>query len=831
MARARYRHIILDDRFRSRAEYRSHSVVIPRQAIPLRPREPHSLFLRQRLDEAWQTATTRQAVAHATRDGVYLEFRSDPGAVLITKSLDDLRSKKVRLLNVRTEVTEGEPPVTFATVYVANNKRQHFLAKIEAYADPAKDSPPTDRQPAKPANADLINSIADIRDALLVESFWTDKGAAIPGENPDFIEVWLSSDGNESEDVFRNLCARLEIPIEAGYVTFPERRVLVVQANRAQLELLSTHSDSIAEYRKAKETSAYWLDLENTEQAQWVRDLLGRLNVDAASEVAVCILDTGVTWGHPLLAPILSEVDCQAFDMAWGNADHHGHGTLMAGVAGYGDLREALMSQDAVSVPHLLESVKILPPGRSTNAKGLWGHVCAQSISLAELQAPERKRVICLAVTATDTRDQGRPSSWSGAIDKLSSGMDDDFQRLFVIAAGNLPDVAACIEYPDKQILESIHDPAQAWNALTVGAFTALARITDSKLHDYRPLAPAGGLSPFSSTSATWEDAWPMKPDVVFEGGNLAVDSQGFSDEPDDLCVISTFRDYNQRLLYGFNMTSAAAAQAAWTAAQIYSIYPDFWPETIRALMVHSAEWTPAMKEQFLPPNPSKKNYKRMIRLCGWGVPNLDRALHTAQNSLTLVTQAELQPFSREIGRIVTKDMHLHQLPWPTDALLDLPLDVDVRMRVTLSYFVQPGPGEIGWKDRYRYPSHQLRFAIIRPGETLSVFKSRISAAAESDEDSGDSAGDTDCWLLGSQARHRGSLHSDYWEGSASDLASSNCLAVFPKTGWWKERPYLGKVESRCRYSLAVSIFTPNEEIDLYTPVSQAVGIPIIALT
>lgn len=84
-----------------------------------------------------------------------------------------------------------------------------------------------------------------------------------------------------------------------------------------------------------------------------------------------------------------------------------------------------------------------------------------------------------MAVTATDTRDRGRPSSWSGAIDKASSGMDDGIQRLFVISAGNLSDPQDWSNYPDAQILESIHDPAQAWNALTVGAYTALTRITN----------------------------------------------------------------------------------------------------------------------------------------------------------------------------------------------------------------------------------------------------------------------------------------------------------------------------------------------------------------
>ena len=33
--------------------------------------------------------------------------------------------------------------------------------------------------------------------------------------------------------------------------------------------------------------------------------------------------------------------------------------------------------------------------------------------------------------------------------------------------------------YPDSNKTREVHDPAQAWNALTVGAFTNKTRITD----------------------------------------------------------------------------------------------------------------------------------------------------------------------------------------------------------------------------------------------------------------------------------------------------------------------------------------------------------------
>jgi hypothetical protein len=47
-------------------------------------------------------------------------------------------------------------------------------------------------------------------------------------------------------------------------------------------------------------------------------------------------------------------------------------------------------------------------------------------------------------------------------------------------------------------------------------------------------------------------------------------------------------------------------------------------------------------------------------------------------------------------------------------------------------------------------------------------------------------------------------------------LADCGHVAVYPVTGWWRERPHLGRLENKARYSLVISIETPDQEIDLY---------------
>ena len=240
--------------------------------------------------------------------------------------------------------------------------------------------------------------------------------------------------------------------------------------------------------------------------------------------------------------------------------------------------------------------------------------------------------------------------------------------------------------------------------------------------------------------------------------------------------------------------------------------------------MIHSAEWPKALKKQFAQKD-NKAELNNVLRACGYGIPSLEKAIYCASNSLTLIAEAEIQPFEGS----KTKDMHLYELPWPKEVLESLG-EVNVEMRITLSYFVEPGPGEIGWKDRYRYASHALRFDLNSPGEDREIFIKRINKKSrDDDEDKPDTQSPSDYWVIGSQNRDKGSIHSDIWRGSAADLADSNLIAISPVIGWWRERKHLGKSNKTGRYSLIVSITTPeqhlNIDVNIYNPVKIAAEI------
>lgn len=463
--------------------------------IPQRNRESHGNYIKQCLETAWRESENEFVINHSVRNGTYLEFISSPNFELAVKSLEDLR-QGIRLCNVRTErqeIQNSEITKTYATVYIPNTKKQSFFKKIEKYLNEESSS-------GKPKNANLINSIEELRKALLIESFWLDDKNLIPEDTPEWCEVWLRGDSDEILNRFDELITRLEIMSKSGFIKFPERTVKLVQLTNQHLQNLTLYSDNIAEYRRAKVTADFVLNLSPLEQQEWGQDLIDRLSINNDSQVSICILDTGINSGHPLVQPVLSNADCQAVKSEWGVNDHEGHGTLMAGIAIYGDLQNILESPGTIEIKHVLESVKILPP-QGQNKPELWGDFTSQAISLAEINSPDKKRIYCMAITSFDIRDRGRPSSWSAAIDKITSGVDDNVRRLLIISAGNITDISKIEDYPDIQLIDSIHDPAQSWNALVVGAYTKLTNITDPDLVSHSPLALENQLSPFTTTS------------------------------------------------------------------------------------------------------------------------------------------------------------------------------------------------------------------------------------------------------------------------------------------------------------------------------------------
>jgi len=803
--------------------YRRPNQRIDAPPLPTRDREAHAATLELAVGAALDAARLQRAnrdgaIASGT-PGFYLEVQLPANA---RSGLDQLadRRQNMEVVSVRSVVRETGA-ILLASVFVPERAENYYLRKIDAYRS-------QETRKGRPRNEPLITRIDTVRLAT-VRSLFTDEDRLFPEQENEVVwwEVWLREGHREA---FERVANALSIPVKTHAVRFPEREVLLAQSDIATLSRLIVHSDVVAELRRAKDTPSFFMSLNGSEQRAWTDDLLARFTGPTHTNVAVCLLDSGVHRAHPLIAPALAPEDCHTINQNWGSDDTatwQGHGTGMAGVTLYGDLVPVLAGNEPVTAAYCLESVRILPPAVGpANDPELYGAITGEAIARAEVQAAQRARAIAMAITSTSTSG-GRPSSWSAAVDQLC--FEEDNPRLIILSAGNIRDDLMPAEHLVRNDIEPIDDPAQAWNALTVGAFTEKVDITDATFVGYVPVAPAGDLSPRSRTSVAWNRQWPVKPDVVFEGGNLAHDGAAAAEAIDDLQLLTTHYRPEYRHFTTFGDTSAATALAAGMAGSILAARPTLWPETVRALIVHSAEWTPAMQTHIDACNGAKNQIQTLVRRYGYGTPDLGRALRSTRNDLSLVVEDQLQPFqrvqreNRPNSTATMRDMKLHRLPWPRQQLAALGA-APVELRATLSYFIEPNPGDRGWTRRHRYASHGLRFRVKSATETVNEFRARINQAAREEEEGAAGSGGGEEWLLGT-FRDRGSVHSDIWRGTAADLADRDAVGVFPVGGWWKEKLYLERFDRSTRYALVVTIRAPGSDVDIYTPVEAQIVI------
>jgi subtilisin family serine protease len=799
--------------------------------LPIRNNiQAHSDLLNRQFQEAqnkFNTFTPQQISAVTYNTGTYVEFVGAENCDLLTKSLEDAR-QGIRLLNVRTVVipnTDEQYPktVTKATVFIPTGKQQIFIDKITEYATLLTTS-------GKPKNNNLVSSIENINNAITISAFWVGRISDLPNSDNNWYELWFDVQEETATVTLSNafdLLDRLSIQHKPHneIIRFPERAVVLVFCNQNNLLDIIKQGVTLAEIRKPADPNVFFVNSSLIEQSEWANNLQRRATVNN-SGVAVCILDTGINANHSLLLSAMPTRNVTV-ENAWGIADNNGHGTNMAGIALYDNLKEILLTNRSVTINHFIESVKIIEPNSTVvTVPKLYGVTTENAILIPEINNPQIHRIYCMAVTAEQKsgNGDGSPSSWSGAIDNITSNRNN--KRLIIISAGNvtLNDLNTA-GYPDACLKTVVEDPGQSWNALTVGAYSASSDYTPDDLHNgYRVVAQGGELSPYSSTSSeftSWKSQWPIKPEVVCDGGNAITDGTNF-DRNDNLSLLTLSHDITRRLFWTIEATSAATAKCSFIAGELLAHYPELWPETIRALIVHSAEWTDQMKRQFGSLDTKTLGRKKLLHTCGYGVPNLERAKDTLTNRVNMIIQGEIQPYEKIQGHNPkTKEMHIHNIPWPQSVLQSLGNE-NVKLKLTLSYFIEPGPGEKGWKNKYRYASCGLRFDIKRPQETIDDFKRRINNAMR-DDDYQNTNTTSNNWYLG-QNRDVGSIHSDTWHDTAINLAESGIVAVYPVIGWWKERANLGKYNSKVRYSLVVTIETPSNDIDLYTPIMTVIA-------
>lgn len=714
-----------------------------------------------------------------------------------------------------------------ALLFVPDDARTFLRERISSYGQPQGNQPRPD--------VDRFEKVETIRAA--------DAHALFVG-NVDFAsieplwwELWVRHDGRIAEGVAA--AARLAaLDVHEDRLLFPDTTVLFVHTSAEGITgFVGRIPGAVAEIRKATGTIEPFLDrgAKGVGPQDWTADLANRIVPPPQGANAVCALDTGIAAQHPLIAPALH--GAWAYDAAWGADDHHpqgGHGTPLAGLALYGDLEPLMNDTRPVQLTHAVESMKLLPPrGFPKTKPPSYGVVTEGAVALVEAERPNVRRAFCLANSACDFPPE-RPSSWSGALDQIASGSMPGDQadgvpaaerpkRLMVVATGNMPGG----KLDHVRLSHPLEDPSQSWNALTIGGFTR-KETPPANPPGLKPVVPANHRSPFSlGSQALSSDLTPIKPEVLFEAGNMIADPSGDCGWEPSVSLLAPGSNVMHEPLVPFWATSAAAGMAGHFVGALQAALPEIWPETHRALVVDSAHWPEPIRKRLIGTGQhwktgTKAAKQAVLREVGYGVPDLQRAINSASNDVTLIAQAPIQPFViGESGGPVFNEMHFYDLPWPKAALEKIENGI-VTMKVTLSYFVEPNLSGRAATRPETYRSFGLRFAMKKRSDTKEQFKRRVSGQQEKDTPGPQQEGDY--WLLGANAVQAGSLHCDLWRGRAIDLALHDAIGVYPVTGWWKTHPGQKRFNDKGRYALVVSISAPGHDVDMYSEISAKVA-------
>lgn len=800
-------------------------------AMPSLDPKAHRSALIQQLDAITQQVNAR---AETTRDELakreIVAVRPAANTQLAADQLDDSK-EDARLVGVM-------PETGTVLLDVASADLGYLREKIEAFADDSKviaktekdGSPKLDEHGVQVTARASEKAIAPVGSIGLAQLEDVGVGQrqvnAIPADRACWFEIgcrggyrYPEQDTINSRAQIARQLHRLGVSQKLDEFLGPEQVYFFVRVTRAQLAALQAATDCIYDIDLAPQPLRDLKLLDDLETKDIANFVLTKPHEDAPS---VVVLDTGVATGHPLLKSAILTATTAGPEIP-SPEDTHGHGTMMAGLALYRDVGAAI-ERGSAEAPHWLQSSRLLiAPGYGTSSDEnyeKWPVLTEQAVHAAEKADDRaRNRAFVLAITRTmqdPPLDGIAPTLWSQAVDQIVCSKGQG--RLMIVSAGNARDeqwLALAEQYPLLQLSEKIHQPAQAVNALTVGAFTARVELPNDKNYaEARVVATKpGSISPYTSTGLVGNE-WPIKPDVVLEGGNLAISGTLPNDTVPTLSALTTsIRHTHGRPVALMSMTSEAAARAGHLAAHIWKLEPKLRPETVRGLIVHSASWSKAMLDDF--PGMSDR-----LLACGYGVPNERLAAECAQGVATIVVEdsmpnavIEEEPKKKPPKRATTKTtepkvrrkVKLYKLPIPESLLTDA--DPDVELRVTLSYFTEPN--KFG---RRTYHGLDLKWDMQGPQESDDAFIQRINVLKRAMDAKGKRVKPAKTksfdWDIGIQARSRGTVQSDRWRGKMSALVGDKLIAIVPVLGWWEQRKALRTQEMK--FSLVVSVFGPG---------------------
>ena len=328
----------------------------------------------------------------------------------------------------------------------------------------------------------------------------------------------------------------------------------------------------------------------------------------------ILVIDSGIIL-HPLLENAVDQNEGIVGLPDRTKEDDRRHGTMVSGIALYGDIKRCI-SEKKFDSNIWIYSSKVFYESN--------GELVDSDVKLIETRIKEGLKEIkkkfpkCKIVNLSfgdniKTMSEGeRQFDLAVLIDDLANEYDD---MIFVISTGNIfPKDVENSQYPNYLLSNAsaikIVDPSTAVHAISVGAIQKFGQIDEpSNLTRIGP-----GLNGM------------IKPEFVENGGG----------REDDIIVLN--HNFKQRLFSLSKGTSFSTPKIAHYLARLYNKFPTHHRNLIKALLLSSAN-LPDNRPEIFPKIDSKttsKEWSEITSIYGFGKPNLDNALHSDDDRVVM---------------------------------------------------------------------------------------------------------------------------------------------------------------------------------------------------
>lgn len=378
---------------------------------------------------------------------------------------------------------------------------------------------------------------------------------------------------------------------------------------------------------------------------------------------AIAILDSGILSNHPLLEKAVG--DEIAVPLLFSNRiqedkpqDDVGHGTNVAGIALYGDIKGCIDNKRFQPEVWIL-SAKIMfkEEDRGTgeifptyNERELLEHQLEKAVKYFTANYPNCKVFnISFGDPYKKTFGGKRQFALATLIDELAKELD----VVFVISAGNLDLESAGFpeSYPAYLIEEKegvkIINPASSAYAITVGSISQeFGPSHRNKAKILFSPAKTNYPSPFTCVGPGYRGM--IKPELVEEGGNIIFspsEPQKMEDIGGKLIVLSHRWLEDGKPFTVVHGTSFSAPKVAHYIARLFNQFPEYSPNLIKALLITSAEIPPdnpsPLKEITF--NDSDTKLMDLLKIYGYGKPNFIVAKTSDFNHVLLQAENKIK--------------------------------------------------------------------------------------------------------------------------------------------------------------------------------------------